>query len=241
VHGPGGVGEEEFDGDEIDYDAEGAHDAVFGVAGGAGVVADGDFGDAGADGGAQGRDEPVELAVEPDAFEGGGAVELEGASVIMKPDAGDAADEGVGEPGGYGAGDEAVFAVFAPAAYHVDVFGELGKEGWDVVGVVLEVGVHGDDEGVSGVIDAGGEGGGLAEVALEEDGANAGIGGGDVEDEAGGVVGAAVVDEDEFVGVAVALAGFGYTLVEGLDAARFIVGGGDDGEGGGGRHGGGSG
>jgi hypothetical protein len=73
---------------------------------------------------------------------------------------------------------------------------ELGEEfGW-----VLEIGVHDDDAIAGGAVDTGGDGGLVAEVAGEEDGAEVRIGMGGGGEEMGGGVGGAVVDEEEFVG-----------------------------------------
>ena len=77
---------------------------------------------------------------------------------------------------------------------------ELVEEAGDLGGVVLEVGVEGEDDVASGGLEAGGEGGGLAEVAAEADGADAGVGGGEPADGGPGAVAAAVVDEEELEG-----------------------------------------
>ena len=69
-----------------------------------------------------------------------------------------AGHEPVGDARGDAAEDEVVGALGAPAADDVVALFELGEEVGDLVGVVLEVAVHGEDEVALGVVEAGGEG-----------------------------------------------------------------------------------
>ncbi len=72
-----------------------------------------------------------------------------------------------GGAGGDAAEKEVVSALRAPAADDVVTLFELGEKVGDLVGVVLEVAVHGEDEVALRVVEACGEGRGLAEVAAE--------------------------------------------------------------------------
>ena len=67
---------------------------------------------------------------------------------------------------------------------------------------MLEVAVHGENKFALRVVEAGGEGGGLAEVAAELNDEDARVDGSDLFQKAVGSVAGAVVDEDELEGVA---------------------------------------
>ena len=228
------VFEEEADGEEVEEDAEGAGDAVVAFAGGAGGVGDADLADGRAVPGGEGGDEAVHFAVERDVLDDFAAVGLEGGAEVVDGDAGEGGHQLVGGAGGDASEKEVVAAFGAPTADDVVAFLEFGEEAGDLVGVVLEVAVHGEDELALRVVEAGGEGGGLAEVAAEFDDEDARIDGGDLFKEAVGAVAGAVVDEDEFKGLArVGEHGFhdGFeAVVEGGDVFFFVVEGDDDGE-----------
>jgi len=94
---------------------------------------------------------------------------------------------------------------------------------------VLEIAVHGEDIVALGVVEAGGEGGGLAEVAAELDDENAAVYGGDLFKQAVGPVAGTIVDEDQFEGFADLLHDRFETVVEGGDVLFFIMERNDDG------------
>ena len=119
--------------------------------------------------------------------------------------------------------------MLAPAADDVVALFELGEEVGDLVGIVLEIAVHGEDEVPLGVVEAGGEGGGLAEVAAKLDDENAAVYGGDLFQQAVGAVAGSVVDEDQFKRLA-DLLHYGFeAIVEGGDVFFFVMERNDDG------------
>jgi len=73
------------------------------------------------------------------------------------------------------------------------------QQAGNVGGVVLQVGVEGDDDVVAGGVDAGGHGGGLAEIAAEADQAEMGIGAGGLDQAVPRGVARAVVDQQNLV------------------------------------------
>ncbi len=107
----------------------------------------------------------MHLAVEGDVLDDFATVGLEGGAEVVDVDAAENCHEPVGDMRGNAAEEEVVGALRTPAADDVVALFELGEEGGDFVGVVLEVAVHGEDEIALSVIEAGGEGGGLTEVA----------------------------------------------------------------------------
>jgi hypothetical protein len=94
---------------------------------------------------------------------------------------------------------------------------------------VLEIAVHGEDVVALGVVEAGGEGRGLAEVAAKLDNENAAVYGGDLFKQTVGPVAGAIVDEDQFEGFANLLHYRFETVVEGGDVLLFIMERNDDG------------
>ncbi len=117
----------------------------------------------------------------------------------------------------------------APAADDVVALFELGEEVGDLVGIVLEIAVHGEDEVALGVIEAGGEGGGLTEVAAQLDDEDARVDRGDLFEQAIGAVARTIVDEDQFEGFADLLHYGLEAVVEGGDVFFFVVERNDDG------------
>src|ERR1700730_9239786 len=113
--------------------------------------------------------------------------------------------------------------MLAPSADDVVALFKLGEEVGNLVGIVLEIAVHGEDEVPLGVVEAGGEGGGLAEVAAKLDDENAAVYGGDFVQQAVGAVAGSVVDEDELERFA-DLLHYGFeAVVEGGDVFFFVM------------------
>ncbi len=95
------------------------------------------------------------------------AIGLERTAVVVQPHVGDIGDEAVGDHGRQLAVEKTVLAVLAPAADDVVPFVDLGHEQRDVVGIVLQIGVHGDDHFAARLVEAGREGRRLPEVAAQ--------------------------------------------------------------------------
>ena len=113
VDRPLGVALEEADQDQVEHDVERPAQAVLGLAGGAGPVVDDLLGDPRPLPGGEDRDEPVHLAVEPDAFEHPAAIGLQRAAEVVQRDARDPGHQAVGDPRGDLAAEERVVAVLA--------------------------------------------------------------------------------------------------------------------------------
>ena len=95
-------------------------------------MVDDELGDARTLPGGEDRDEPVHLAVEPDAFEDLAAVGLEGAAEVVERDAREPGDQAVGDPRGDLAGQPAVLAIAPPARDDVEAQVEPFEEAGDV-------------------------------------------------------------------------------------------------------------
>ena len=117
----------------------------------------------------QGGDEAVHLPVEVHVLDHLAAVGLQGAAVVVQGHPGDFADQPVGDHGGQLAVDESVFAVFAPAAHHVEALIHAGQQQRDIRRIILQVGIQGDHNVSAGRMETGAHGGRLAKVAAEPD------------------------------------------------------------------------
>ena len=88
---------------------------------------------------------------------------------------------------------------------------------------MLQVTIHSEDAVALGVVKASGKGGGLAEVAAKLDDKDARIYGRDLFEQAVGAVAGAVVDEDQFEGLAYMLHDGLEAVVESCDVLFFVV------------------
>ena len=107
-------------------------------------------------------------------------------------------------------------AVGAVAADEVGAFGDFLEEPGDVVGIILAVAVEEDDDFSASGVDAGVEGGALASIL----GKFNDLDGGGADDAGAGLVGGAVIDEDELV--IDGGEGFGDFFLEGGDIFFFV-------------------
>ena len=167
--------EKKANGKEIEEDTEGAADAVVALAGLTIDVADGNFADGSPIPTCKSRDEAVHLAIERDVLDDLAAIGLEGGAKVVNIDAGELCHEPIGAARGDAAHDEVVNAFLAPSGDDVVALFELFDEGGDVVRVVLQVAVHGEDELAGGMIETGGQRRGLAEVAAQLDDEDAAV------------------------------------------------------------------
>ena len=117
---------------------------------------------------------------------------------------------------------EAVLALGPPAADHVRAGAVSRKKARDVGRVVLQVGVHGDDDPAPGGLEAGLEGRGLAAVGGEGEVAHRIVSGGQGLDDGKACIRAAVVDEDDLPGPAKGFHGGAY-LPEQYGQVGFLV------------------
>ena len=93
-----------------------------------------------------------------------------------------------------------VLAILAPAADDVEAALELIDHRGDVARIVLQIAVRGDDQPAARVLEAGGEGRGLSEVAAEPDHAQMRIARLQPRQDREALVRAPVVDDEDLVG-----------------------------------------
>ena len=115
-----------------------------------------------------------------------------------------------------------VLAVLLPARYEVESVLETGQKLRDLRGVVLEVGVQGDDDRPPSLTEAHGERGGLAEVAPELEAPHPGILEAQLLDPLEGAVAAPGVDEEDFGPPTEALERLGQLAMEDAQAVDLV-------------------
>ncbi len=160
-------------------------------------VADGDFANGRSIGGGQGGNEAVQLTVERYFLHYLAAIRLEGRPEIVQFHPAQLGHKPVGDAGRNPPHDKVINALFAPAADDVVSLAQLLQEHGNVVGIVLQVAIHGDDVLTFGVIEAGRKRRGLPEVAAQFYHYDAPIDRGDLLQHPEGIVVAAVVHEDQ--------------------------------------------
>ena len=93
----------------------------------------------------QHRGEPVQFTIKADAAHDISAIDLESAVEVVQRHAGDRADRGVEEPAGKGL-PQWILTTLLPARDQIETLVELGQKAGNFRRVVLEIGVHREDE-----------------------------------------------------------------------------------------------
>src|SRR5580704_7655291 len=213
---------QEFDDDEIEKDPECASDAIVALAALAIEVGDGDFGDARAGGSCECRNETVKFAVELDFLDDFALVGFERCAEVVEVYAAQLGHHPVGDAAGKLAHEPVIAAGIAPAADEVEALLDFLEEARDFFGVVLEVAVHRDNDVAASEVEAGFERGGLAEIAAEADDIDAVIVLVNVGKNFERVIAAAIVDENELVGLADGVHDLGDLHVERRDVFLLV-------------------
>jgi len=136
------------------------------VAESAGPVVHDHLGDAVAPLTGQRRQVPVHARPELQRLHDLGAKHLQRTAVVVDADAADPREQPVGDDRRHMAGQERILAVLAPAAHDIELARQR-QHARNVVRIVLEIAVGGDDQAAARLPESGGEGGGLAKVAHE--------------------------------------------------------------------------
>ena len=167
MHGPGQVAVQEFDGDQVQHNAEGAGEVVLGYPGGAGVVLHRHLHHPGTLHLAKHRDEAVHLAVQRQVAGDLPVQHPQGAAHVTRGGTGHLADDPVGDLAGEFADQVGVLPLGALAKYRVVALGMLGQQHRDVGGVILQVAIHGGDQVAGGMVDPGAQRWCLAVIAAQ--------------------------------------------------------------------------
>src|ERR1700735_2620277 len=113
------------------------------------------------------RNEAMHLAVERNILNHLAAIGFECGSEVVDGNTGETRHDPVGSGRGNAAQDEVIDANFAPAGDDVVTLIKLFNKGGNVIGIVLKVAIHGQDEFARGMVKAGRKGRGLSEIAAQ--------------------------------------------------------------------------
>ena len=148
-------------------------------------------------------DETVHLAVDLDGLDDLAAVSLETAIEIVEPDTRRNARGPIEELAGPPLADGVETLLFPPGDKVVALVENHAPHGGNLVGRILQIGVHGEDDLALRGLEPAKERGRLAVIAGETDGPDGGKLLPELSDDVPRTVGRTVVDEDNFVGKAV--------------------------------------
>ena len=199
------IAQQKTDGKEIKEDTERASEIVVRSTALAVHVADGHFADGCAIPRRQRGNKAMEFAVERNLLENVAAIGLEGCAEVVNVDARNFRHHPVGDARRQTTHPEVVDAYFAPATDDFISGGDFFQEERNVVGIVLQIAIHGDDVLAAGMIKSRGQAGGLAEVAAEFNDSHAAIDSCDFAQHGESVIAGAIVDENDFETFAVGL------------------------------------
>ncbi len=158
------------------------------------------------------------------------SVAFQSTAVVVQMDSTDPADQTIGQMRGQDSGEPGILAVLSPAVDHVVTLFELLHDAGNILRIILEIRVQGNDDFPPGIIKSGGNGSGLPEIANKLQDTNPLIQGSQALELLGTPIGASIVDEKDFA------TGFpgDQTLLEaiikGFESLEFVKNGNDDGE-----------
>jgi len=142
------------------------------------------------------------LAIERNLLDEFAAVGLVGGAKIVEIDATQLLHQPIGATRGNSPHHQIVDAHLAPAAHNVVAFVNFFDERRNIVRVVLQVAVHGDDVLALGMIEAGRQRRGLAEIPAQFYHNDAAVDGGYFLQQVEGLIAAAIVDKHQLEGIA---------------------------------------
>ncbi len=158
------------------------------------------------------------------------SVAFQGTAVVVQMDSTDPADQTIGQARGQDSGKPGILAVLPPAVDHVVTLFELLHDTGNILRIILEIRVQGNDDFPSGIIKSGGNGGGLPEIANKLQDTNPLIQGSQAMEFLGASIGASIIDEEDFATGFPGDQTLVETVVQGFERLEFVKNGNDDGE-----------
>jgi hypothetical protein len=116
----------------------------------------------------EGRDVPVELAVDADAPDDFLSIRFQTTVHVVNGNTRHEGRYAVGEPGGDGFGNRIVPSFLPPGDKIISLF-ERFDEGWDFSRIILKIGIHGDNDVAPSLMESDRQSGRFSEVSPEAD------------------------------------------------------------------------
>src|SRR5271165_2827412 len=217
------IAQQKADGQQVEEHAEGARNAVVRHPALAVHIADRHFADGRPMPGGQRRNEAVQFAIERYLLQNVAAVGFERGPEVVDVDAADLGHHPVGDARRDAAHPEIVDAHFAPSADNVVTGRNLFQKQRDVVGIVLQIAIHGDDVLAAGMVETGRQSSGLAEVAAQLDHRYAAVHSCDLAQHGECVIARTIVHQHDFEAFAVRFHDRFQAVVEVGDVLLLIV------------------
>src|SRR5258708_22881684 len=195
------VFEQEANGDEIEEDPERPGNAVMRRAFRADDVLDRNLADGSAILRSQCGNEAMQFAIQWHLLDNLAPIGLIGRAEIVNGDAAEFVHGPVCDARGQAAHHEIVDALLAPSADQIVTLLQLFEECRNIVGIVLQIAIHGDDELALSVGKTGRQRGCLPEVAPQTHHHHPAVDGHDLAQQFVGAVDAAVIHKDQFEGI----------------------------------------
>src|SRR6185369_6971025 len=153
--------------------------------------------------GCQRRNEPVQFAIERDLVQQVAAIGFIRGAEIMQIHSAQLRHCPVRDSRWDSPKHEIVHALLAPSAYDVEAFLQLRDEQRNVVGIMLQVAIHGDDKFAFGVIESGCQGWSLPKIPAKLNHDHAAIDIGYLLQQMECAIPAAIIDKHQFKALAV--------------------------------------
>jgi len=131
---------------------------------------------------------------------------------------------------GKDSGQPGILAVLSPAVDHVVTLFELLHDAGNILRIILEIRVQGNNDCPPGIIKSGGNGSGLPEIANKLQNPNPLIQDSQALEFLGTPIGASIVDKENFAGRSPGCQTLVETIVQGFEGLEFIKNGNDNGE-----------
>ena len=126
------------------------------------------------------------------------SVAFQGASVVVQADSTDPADQTIGQVRGKDSGQPGILAILSPAVDHVVTLFEFLHDAGNILRIILEIRVQGNNDCPPGIIKSGGNGRGLTKIANKLQDTDPLIQGSQALEFLGTSIGASIVDEKDF-------------------------------------------
>lgn len=158
------------------------------------------------------------------------SVAFQGTAVVVQMDSTDPADQTIGQVRGKDSGQPGILAILSPAVDHVVTLFELLHDAGNILRIILEIRVQGNDDFPPSIFKAGGNGSGLPEIANKLQDTNPLIQGSQALEFLGAPIGASIVDEEDFATGFPGDQALFEAIIKGFESLEFVKNGNDDGE-----------
>src|SRR5882762_7564146 len=217
------ITQEKANRDQVEKYAEGARNSVVRSSLFTIHITDRDLDDRSPVPGSQGRNKPMQFAVEWNLFQYLAAVCLEGGAEVVDIHAAQFRHHPVCNAGRNSAQPQVVDALFAPATDDVVALVDLFNEHRDIGGIVLQIAIHGDDVLSTRVVKTGGQPRRLAKVPAQLHNGHTAVDRGDFTQQLKRAIDRAVVHQHDLEALAVSLHHDLQAVVEVSDVFLFVM------------------